>query len=72
MKHRIIAAALLTAFAGTAFAQEAAHPNGAQYIIVEEGEAPPAGYAPLVPSYEWENGRFVRNGEVYQSLHDGD
>jgi len=72
MKSHIITAAFLTAFAGAAFAQEAAHPNGAQYIIVEEGEAPPAGFAPLVPNYKWEGGRFVRDGEVYQSLHSDD
>jgi hypothetical protein len=71
MKHRIIAAAFLTAFAGTAFAQAAANPPG-NYVIVEEGETPPAGFAPLVPNYKWEDGRFVRDGEVYQSLHGDD
>jgi hypothetical protein len=71
MKHRIIAAAFLTAFAGAAFAQEVANPT-ADFIVVEEGAAPPAGYAPVVPSYKWENGRFVRDGELYQSLHNGD
>jgi hypothetical protein len=71
MKQRIIAAAFLTAFAGAAFAQEAASPT-ADFVIVEEGDAPPVGYAAVVPSYKWENGRFVRDGELYQSLHNGD
>lgn len=70
MKQRIIAAAFLTAFASAAFAQEAAS-SDAQYVIVEKGDAPPAGYAPVVPSYKWENGRFVRDGELFQSLHSG-
>jgi hypothetical protein len=65
MKQRIIAAAFLTAFAGAAFAQEAASPT-ADFVIVEEGDAA------VVPSYKWENGRFVRDGELYQSLHNGD
>lgn len=68
---RFIAAAFLTAFAGAALAQQAANSTG-NYIFVEEGAVPPAGYAPLVPSYEWKAGRFVRNGEVYQSLHSDD
>jgi hypothetical protein len=71
MKQRIIAAAFLTAFAGSALAQEAANPVG-DFVIVKEGETPPAGYAPFVPNYKWEDGRFVRDGEVYQSLHGGD
>jgi hypothetical protein len=71
MKQRIIAAAFLTAVASAAFAQEAANPAG-NFVIVQEGETPPAGYAPLVPSYKWENGRFVRDGEAYQSLHSDD
>jgi hypothetical protein len=71
MKQRIIAAAFLTAFAAAAFAQETASAN-AEYIIVENGDAPPVGYAPVVPSYKWENGRFVQDGELYQSLHDGE
>jgi hypothetical protein len=71
MKRSLIAAAFVTAFASTAFAQETANGSG-NYVIVEEGETPPAGYAPLVPSYKWEDGRFVRDGEVYQSLHSDD
>lgn len=63
---RFIAAALLTAVASSAFAD----PLG-RTVLVQDGETPPAGYAPLVPSYEWKNGRFVRNGEVYKSLNGG-
>lgn len=66
----IIVAAFLTAFASAAFAQKAVDPIG-RYVLVEEGQTPPAGYAPLVPSYEWKDGRFVRNGEVYKSLNGG-
>ena len=68
---RIIAATLFTAFASAAFAQQAAIPTG-NYVFVEEGATPPAGYAPLVPNYKWENGRFVRDGALYQSLHSDD
>jgi hypothetical protein len=68
---RIIAAAFLIAVASAAFAQQAATPVG-RYVIVTEGETPPAGYVPLVPSYEFKDGRFVRNGEVYESLHSDD
>ena len=64
---RIIAAAFLAAVASAAFAQRAATPIG-KYVLVEEGAKPPAGYVLLVPSYEWKDGRFVRNGTVYQSL----
>jgi hypothetical protein len=67
---RIIVAALLTAVAGTAFAQQAVDPIG-RYVIVQDGETPPAGFAPHVPSYEWKGGRFVRNGELYKSLNGG-
>jgi hypothetical protein len=67
---RIITAAFLTAVAGVAFAQQAANPAG-KYVIIEEGATPPTGYAPLVPSYQFKDGRFVRNGELFQSLHGG-
>ena len=67
---RIIAAAFLTACASGAFAQKAVDPLG-RYVIVQEGEIPPAGYALHVPYYELRDGRFVRNGDVYMSLHGG-
>jgi len=67
---RIIVAALLSAVASTAFAQKAADPLG-KFVIVQEGETPPSGYVPHVPSYEWKDGRFVRNGEVYMNLQSG-
>ena len=65
---RLIAAALLGAVASAAFAQQAVEPVG-RYVIVEEGQVPPPYYVPHVPSYEWKDGRFVRNGQLYQSLH---
>lgn len=68
--NRIITAAFLMAIAGAALAQQAAFPAG-KYVLVEEGATPPVGYAPLVPSYEFRDGRLVRNGELYQSLHGG-
>jgi hypothetical protein len=67
---RLIAAAFLTAFASAAFAQQTLDPIG-RYVLVKEGETPPVGYAPLVPSYEFKDGRLVRNGDVYKSLHGG-
>ena len=71
MKQRIIAAAVLAILAGAAFAQQTPNPAG-DFVIIKDGETPPSGYAPLVPSYKWENGRFVRDGQVYQSLHSSD
>lgn len=71
MKQRIIAAAFLATFATAALAQEVANPVG-DFIIVQEGDTPPAGYSSFVPNYKWEDGRFVRDGSVYQSLHAGD
>ena len=65
---RIIAAAFFTAFASAAFAQKAVEPIG-RYVLVEEDQTPPFGYAPHVPSYEWKDGRFVRNGRLYMSLY---
>jgi hypothetical protein len=67
---RLIAAVFLTALASTALGQKAVDPLG-RYVLVEEGQTPPVGYAPYVPSYEYKDGRFVRNGEVYKSLHGG-
>jgi hypothetical protein len=64
---RLIAAAFVAALA--AFAQQAAAEALGRYITLPDGETPPAGYVPHVPSYEWKDGRFVRNGQVYQSLH---
>ena len=64
---RTIATAFLAAVTSAASAQQAATPIG-RYVLVEEGATPPAGYLLLVPSYEWKDGRFVRNGTVYQSL----
>ena len=63
---RIIATVFLTALASAAFAD----PLG-RYVLVEEGQTPPAGYATHTPSYDWKDGRFVRNGTVYKSLSDG-
>lgn len=71
MKQRIIAAAFLATFASAAFAQAPANP-ASDFVVVQEGETPPAGFVPLVPNYKWEDGRFVRDGEVHQSLHAGD
>jgi len=60
---RIIATVFLTALASAAFAE--------RYVLVEDGQTPPSGYTTHVPSYEWKDGRFVRNGTVYKSLSDG-
>jgi hypothetical protein len=68
---RIIAAAFVAVLASAAFAQQAAADALGRYITLEDGDNPPAGYVPHVPSYEWKDGRFVRNGQVYKSLHGG-
>lgn len=68
---RLIAAAFVTAVASVAFAQQAAADALGRYVLVEDGQTPPSGYATHVPSYEWKDGRFVRNGTVYKSLSDG-
>jgi hypothetical protein len=69
MKTRIIAALFLTGFAGTAFAQSAAY--GYEPVVVDNPDMCPAGMDAVAPSYEWRDGRFVRNGWVCESLYGG-
>lgn len=40
-------------------------------VFADSAEACPAGYTELVPSYRWEDGRFVRDGVVCESLYGG-
>lgn len=65
MKYfRALVAASVAGVAFSASAQDAD-------VIVESAEACPAGYAPSVPSYRLEDGRFVRDGYLCESLHKG-
>ena len=65
MKYcRTLVAVLLTGAAFSAWAQDAD-------VIVESNEACPAGTAPSVPSYAWEDGRLVRDGYLCESLYKG-
>lgn len=64
---RIIAALFLTGFAAASFAQATSY-SDSEDVIVKNGEACPAGYFALVPSYEWQDGHFVRTGELCENL----
>ena len=65
MKYfRALVAAGLAGVAFSAPAQDAD-------VIVESDQACPAGTAPSVPSYSWDDGRFVRDGYLCESLYKG-
>ena len=65
MKYfRALVAASLAGVAFSASAQDAD-------VIVESGQACPAGTARSVPSYSWEDGRFVQDGYLCESLYTG-
>ena len=75
MKKHLIAALLLAGITGAAFAQ-ATDPYGPtspyaedQDLIVKDRDSCPAGYHPSVPSYAWQNGGFVQNGYLCESLY---
>lgn len=68
MNKRMIAGLLLAGFATTASAQLGTY---RETVTVKDAESCPAGTAVSVPSYEREDGRFVRNGWVCESLYKG-
>ena len=68
MKERIIAALFLAGFATASFGQIAAY---SETVTVKDAESCPPGTAASVPSYERQDGRFVRNGWVCESLYRG-
>jgi hypothetical protein len=63
MKQRIVAALFLAGLAGAAFSQDS------QEIYVESEQACPAGTFELVPSYTFQDRRFVRNGKLCKGLY---
>jgi hypothetical protein len=63
-----IAAFFLAGFATASFAQVAAYSDS---VTVDNAAACPAGTYASTPSYEWQDGRFVRNGWVCESLYRG-
>jgi len=75
---RIIAALLLASITGAALAQatESSGPTSPyaedQDLIVKDRDSCPAGYYPSVPSYAWQNGGFVQNGYLCESLYKND
>jgi hypothetical protein len=65
MKHcRTLVAAILAGVAVSASAQDAD-------VFVDSAEACPGGTFPSVPSYHWQDGRFVRDGWLCESLYKG-
>jgi hypothetical protein len=65
MKYcRALVAAILAGIAFSASAQDAD-------VVVESAEACPSGTAASVPSYRWEDGRFVNDGWLCESLYKG-
>lgn len=68
MKRYVIAAFLLAGSAGASFAQAAA-PADFETYVVDNADSCPAGTYASVPSYEWQDGRFVRNGWLCESLY---
>jgi hypothetical protein len=65
MKYcRPLVAAILAGIAFSASAQDAD-------VFADSAEACPAGTAPAVPSYSWEDGRFVQEGWLCESLYKG-
>ena len=61
---RTLVAALL---AGIALSASASDPD----VYADSAEACPAGYSESVPSFRWEDGRFVRDGVLCESFSDG-
>lgn len=68
MSKGIIAGLFLAGFATAASAQLGTY---RETVTVKDADSCPAGTAAYVPSYEWEDGRFVRNGWVCESLYKG-
>lgn len=75
MKQRIVAALFLAGFATASLAQGAAQStpqvsSNSEFdtVTVQDANTCPAGFYASVPSYEWQNGHFVRNGWVCDSL----
>jgi hypothetical protein len=65
MKYcRALVAAILAGVAFSASAQDAD-------VVVDSAETCPAGTFASVPSYDWEDGRFVRDGWLCESLYKG-
>jgi hypothetical protein len=70
---RTIAALFLAGIAGAAFAQDPPPgPTGYEQgdVYAKDADSCPAGFHAVVPSYEWQNGHFVRSGELCKD-HDG-
>lgn len=68
MSKRIIAGLLLSGFAAAASAQIGTYREN---VIASDADSCPAGTAASVPSYEWDDGRFVRNGWLCESRYKG-
>ena len=76
MKQRMIAALFLAGFTTASLAQGAPQsaPQGSSVpefdtITVQNADSCPAGFYPSVPSYQWQDGHFVQNGWVCDSLY---
>jgi hypothetical protein len=68
MKKSISAALFIACFATSALAQAAWYSDR---VTVNDADSCPAGTYASVPSYERQDGRFVRNGWVCESLYHG-